>query len=178
MLKLLSSASLAAYSQMSAEPAPRFTGTGWVRGAPSAFLPVLPPKKFNDKDEISVEAYSGIADLFRTIDNLERVDHDDDEDGTPSGIGVQMSPEAKRIWTLWSDQNNELAAELGGFLGGFYTKLEAHVARLALILHILTHATDDPAVMISGRPWPMPSSWGEFFRGQMQLFLPMLISGA
>jgi hypothetical protein len=94
----------------------------------------------------------------------------------PVGIAIRLSTEADRTWGRWYDENNALARQIGGFLGGFYIKLEAHVARFALILHILKHAHDDVRVMIDNETMQDAIELGEYFRNQLRRFLPLLLS--
>jgi hypothetical protein len=148
---------------------------GWVERL-LPYVPMLPPKVFTYEDDISTEAYAGISSLFRAIDRLPFANEDDDT-GNPAGIGVHMSVEARKIWKRWSDENNALADQEQGFLGGFYTKLEAYVARFALILHILEHAYGDPRVMLSKETMEGAIELGEFFRDQIRLFVPLLNAG-
>jgi hypothetical protein len=140
------------------------------------FLPTLPAKEWRRDDDVSTEAYSGVADLFRAIDQLPPVDTSHDErSGESGGIAIHLSTEANTIWGQWYNENNALARSLGGFLGGFYIKLEAHVARFALILHVLKHAQADVRIMVDGETMRDAIELGEFFRGQIGLFQPLLV---
>jgi hypothetical protein len=140
-------------------------------------VPELGPKVWERRTDISVEAYGDIAELFRTLDRLPMMRDEELAAGESPNIAVRLHPDADVIWGDWYNQNNARARELGGFLGGFYIKLEAHVARFALILHVLTHP-DDPRPMISAETMRDAIELGEYFRGQLDLFMPLLMREA
>jgi putative DNA primase/helicase len=139
--------------------------------------PDVPVKTWKRNVEISKDAYREIMDAFRAIDALPRSDPLGGGDGATGGIEVRLSPEAEVKWGQWYDENNSSARSQGGFLGGFFTKLEAYVARFVLILHIMANP-NDPRPMISVDTMRDAIALGEYCRGQVQLFLPLLLSGA
>lgn len=137
------------------------------------FVPALTPKVWN-RNSVSDRASADIAALFRAIDALPRVK---DEEIGPPGMGIAMNREAEAVWAQWSDENNAKAAEISGIVGGFYTKLEAHVARFALVLHVLSNP-DNPGIMVNADEMRAAIELGEWFRSQMGVFVPMLGTGA
>jgi hypothetical protein len=154
-------------------------------------MPDIPVKTWRREDAVSTDAYARIADLFRAVDSLPPLDEGSERvGGIPLGIGIQLSREADAVWGRWYDQNNAAAAEVGGFLGGFYTKLEAHVARFALCLHIMAnppdlsigvmeaHRCNATQRMITRQTMNAAIELGEYCRGQIHTFLPLLLSGA
>ena len=68
---------------------------------------------------------------------------DKDELVVSRGNGVKLSTEAREAWVSWYRDNRGLKRKSSGLTAGFYAKLSAHVARFALILHVLAHP-DDP----------------------------------
>ena len=76
----------------------------------------------------------------------------------------------------WYRGNRELKRKSIGLTAGFYAKLSAHVARFALILHVLAHP-NDPRVMVSGSTMEDAIELGEFFRAQIGRFVAMLEGG-
>jgi hypothetical protein len=109
-------------------------------------------------------------EMFRAIDALPLMG-----DGEP--MAILLSPMAERVFSRWSDANSEEAVRLGGALRGFYVKLEAHVARFILILHV----ADDPARCSETVP---PETvhrairMGEFFRQEIHRLIPLLQIGS
>lgn len=59
---------------------------------------------------------------------------------------ISRSPEAASVWATWYNGNVDRCYHAPQLLRGFYLKLPAQVARLALVLHLLWHPTtpDDP----------------------------------
>lgn len=170
------------------------TGTGADNGFWDRILPV---NHLNgaitlwgeaEEDEASLDA---VMALVRDIDGLPL--RDDPLEQQPIQIG--LSPEALEVWKLWFDQNKILASKTPGRMGGMYRKLDVHVSRFALILHILKHPSEDDLrekgmmrVIVNGEASDEPPQYkpisaqtmrdairvGEFFRGHMPAFAEML----
>lgn len=133
-------------------------------------IPILPPKRWN-KQPLPSGVFGDIAELYRTLDRNLPMRGDGD------GTIVEMSRGAEAVYAQWMNENNEIAAEVGGILAGFYTKLEAHCARFALILHC-TKRPDDVRPMVSQDTMLDAVALAEWFRVQIQHFVPMLGTGA
>lgn len=129
------------------------------------YIPTLSAKTWNSKD-VSDSAYADVAHLYRQIDALPMPKDDDP-------IEVNLSTEARAAWGTWYDENSVLAIHADSILGGFYTKLEAHVARFALILHILANPTD-PRIMITEATMHAAIELGEWCRAHIHQFVPLL----
>ncbi len=100
------------------------------------------PSRWTD-DEISIEAREGVRRLYNELRNLymPRDDH-----GDPDPVRVVFSPDAKAIFVDVVDQHRE-EMETPGFparLKGPWSKLEAYLARLCLIL-AMARVVDDAA---------------------------------
>ncbi len=134
------------------------------------YVPLVSTKTWNRRSTSEREEWD-VFDLFRAIDTLPMINPDDE--AMHPGVAVAMSQEAEASWAGWYDENNALAAEVKGILGGFYSKLEAHVARFALVLHVLWHP-DDPRLMVGEETMRHAIVLGEWFRQQIDLFIPML----
>ncbi len=52
---------------------------------------------------------------------------------------VALSPEAKVLWSDWYDENAEATETAPGLMRGIRAKADVHLARLALVLHVLEH---------------------------------------
>ncbi len=131
------------------------------------YLPITPtvgPKLWND-NQIAPEVFIGIAALWRSVDSL------------PLGGSVEftLAPTALSLFARWSDHNSIEAHRLGGALRGFYVKLEAHVARFALILHI---AQQNGQIVVEEETIHQAIRLGEWFRGEIHRFIPMMGLGS
>jgi hypothetical protein len=137
-------------------------------------LPVVPdvePARWTDAAP-STEQYRDVLAVFRVLDQLGYPTARNGP-GPPCGHGVNLSPEARALWVSWHDENSELIAASEGLAAGFYSKLPAHVARLALILHALWQP-DDPRVMVPAERMQDAIELGEFFRVHIRRFLALL----
>jgi hypothetical protein len=67
-----------------------------------------------------------------------------DVDGKPASRVVKMTPKAARVWSAWCQAHyaEQEADDFPDSLEGPWGKLEAYAARLALILHLMTLASD------------------------------------
>lgn len=58
---------------------------------------------------------------------------------------VTLSDDAKAFWCEWYDANSMRTQSERGIMAGIHTKADVHLARLALVLHVLAH--DDPEAL-------------------------------
>lgn len=139
-------------------------------------LPVVPEVGVARWTEAAptTDQYRDVLDAFRTLDRLPYADRTGD--GLPTG-SVNLSAGAKTAFVQWFDENAALIANTDGLAAGFCSKLPAHVARLALILHALWHP-DDPRVMIEAARMADAIELGEFFRAHIGRFLALLKAAA
>ena len=52
---------------------------------------------------------------------------------------VSLSGDAKDLWRTWYDENAEATETAPGLMRGIRAKADVHLARLALVLHVLEH---------------------------------------
>jgi hypothetical protein len=138
-------------------------------------LPIVPdvsPMPWAE-ETISPARYTEVLAVFRALDALPGADLDAPSNAI--GIGVALSPEARRVYVEWFNENQILIVRANGIGAGFYSKLPAHVARLALILHALWNP-EDPRVMLSAERMLDAIELGEFFRAHISRFLALLQS--
>ena len=137
------------------------------------YLPVVPrvgPKKWNT-NSISTDAYANVARLFRDVDRLPFVG----EDGEP--LALTLGEEATAVFAEWSDRNSLEAWRLGGAVRGFYVKLEAHVARFVLILHVAENPSLASTV-VGAETVHRAIRIGEFFRAHIHRFIRLMGLGS
>ena len=108
--------------------------------------PETTPSRWSD-DEISDGAIGGLKWLH---DKLRKLEPGEDESGDPEPVTVRLSPEAKPVLVqLFNSHREEMDAP--GFparLRGPWAKLEAYLARLALIVAMCRVATHDAPELI------------------------------
>jgi hypothetical protein len=143
-------------------------------GFAERLLPIVPDTKPMPwtEETVSPGRFADVLAVYRALDALPLADLDSGE-GNTVGIGVALSPEARRLYVAWFDENQALVARTQGMAAGFYSKLAAHVARFALILHALWNPTD-PRVMVSAARMEDAIELGEFFRAHINRFLALL----
>ncbi len=137
-------------------------------------LPTVPevgPARWTD-DAPSTEQYRDVLAVFEALDTLEYPRTDADP-GLAGGHGVNLSNEARAVFVSWVNENADLVGAAEGLAEGFYSKLPAHVARFALILHALWHP-DDPRRMVEVERMRDAIELGEFFRAHIGRFLALL----
>ncbi|MGC4192860.1 MAG: DUF3987 domain-containing protein [Thermomicrobiales bacterium] len=78
-------------------------------------------------------------------------------------LHIQRSPEAASIWGAWYNGNVDRCYDAPQILRGFYLKLPAQVARLALILHLLWNPRS-PGQPLSASTMQRAVDLGEFIR--------------
>jgi hypothetical protein len=67
-----------------------------------------------------------------------------DVDGNPCPVIVKLSPDAKAIWATFYNRHAQEQVDLQGELSAAWSKLEEYAARLALVIHFVRWAADDP----------------------------------
>jgi hypothetical protein len=141
-------------------------------------LPLVPSTKPMPwtEETISTERYTEVLAVFQALDRLAPADLASGG-GTAVGIGVELSTEAKRLYVAWFNENAGLVENAEGLAAGFYSKLPAHVARFALILHALWNP-NDPRVMVSAERMEDAIELGEFHRAHIGRFLVLLKAAA
>ncbi len=85
------------------------------------------------------------AKLRRLFDRLYELQQAVGEDGDTRPALVQMSPEARTAWIAYYDDHAIEQADLTGDMAAAWSKLEEYAARLALVVHFVRWAADDPS---------------------------------
>ncbi len=112
-------------------------------GLAARFLLAYPPPRacrWNPAD-IPVEVED---EYSRIVERLYELQMGTDVTGDETPVIVRMSPEAHESWVAFYNSHNAERAELTGDLKAAWAKLEAYVARLALVVHFVRWAADDP----------------------------------
>jgi hypothetical protein len=82
-----------------------------------------------------------------------------------------LSPEAGREWVAWYDENQRLTGRATGLAAGRGAKAPVHGGRIALVLHLLTHATEREK-RLSGSAMRDAIAVVEYFRAHLARVLP------
>jgi putative DNA primase/helicase len=81
------------------------------------------------------------------------------------GPPVRMSSEAKILWISWYDEHRDRMALSRGILQTMQAKMPVHLARLALVLHCLTHPSSPSSVEISHQTMQDAIDLTAYFQG-------------
>lgn len=100
------------------------------------------PKKWTEAD-IDPRTEAAIESIF---DRLYDLQPDTDDEGEPQPRIVTLTPEGKAAWVRFVNEHGVEHAELTGELSAAWSKLEGYAARLALVLHFIRWAANDPTL--------------------------------
>jgi len=94
--------------------------------------PPRTPKRWTESD-IDSKAQEEISRLFERLYELDMTAGEDEGSFRPAVVG--LSADAKLEWVAFYNHHAEEQARLAGDLAAAWSKLEAYVARLALVIH-------------------------------------------
>lgn len=129
--------------------------------------PEAEPAFWTDDD---VPAYL-TAEIERVFEEIDRIPPMDKAPDT-----IHLGPDARAVWSAWYDSNTETTRSLSGLARGFASKWPVHTARLALVLHVLSAAsegTDHRRVLTRDR-LEDAIELSEWFRAHLDRVLPLL----
>ena len=112
-------------------------------GLAARLLFSMPPRIVKRWTEMDVKQEDEAA-LGQIIGNLFSLKMNTDGSGEPCPIDVPLSTEAKTRWIEFYNQHAKEQAELSSDLAAAWSKLEGYAARLALTVHFIRWAGDDP----------------------------------
>jgi len=112
-------------------------------------------------------AVEPVVDWLRPLRRVE------DAAGSPHGLIVARTAEARAAWNAWQVENVDHTAVASLTLGGFYRKLPSHLARLALILHALWNPAD-PTVPLTGETMTRAIDLLDYYRVHIHRALPLI----
>lgn len=115
---------------------------GFVHRFLFAYPKPLPITGYSD-EEVSRETLDALGNIFTRLWMLKP---EDDADGTTHPVCIHLSRAAKRIWVRWNaehaDEQNK--PSFPAVLSGPWQKMVSYAARLALIVHSLRWAAQEP----------------------------------
>ncbi len=122
-----------------------FTLENRANGLAPRLLLAYPPIKLKRWTE--VEILQSIEDQLTLIfDRLYGLRPNETNDGDPMPVLVPMTPEGKAAWVRFYNAHAREQSELTGDLAAAWSKLEGYAARLALVVHFVRWAADDPTL--------------------------------
>ena len=87
------------------------------------------------------EAEAGVGQIVESLYQLQAATV---TNGEPQPVVLELTPEAKSTWKRFYNAHVTARRELTGELAAAWPKLAEYAARLALVLHCVRQAADDP----------------------------------
>jgi Protein of unknown function (DUF3987) len=114
-------------------------------GLAARLLIVWPPRRAKrwTEDDIDEAVEARMMQLVERLYSLEMMT---DEHGEPVPMTINLTPDAKRLFVTYFDDHNAEQLELDGDLGAAWSKLEEVAARIALVIHYVREASDEPGL--------------------------------
>ncbi|MEX2169674.1 MAG: YfjI family protein [Pirellulales bacterium] len=114
-------------------------------GLAARLLLAYPPRIVKRWTEAGIDpaVEKRIENLIERLYELQPTYGDDDE---PRSVVIEMDAAARALWIEFYDSHNAEAVDLEGDLSAAWSKLEAYAARLALVVHFVRWAANDPAL--------------------------------
>jgi len=114
-------------------------------GLAARLLLTCPPRKPKSWTEADIhpECETMIARLF---DHLFELQPTMGDEGEYEPVVIGLTPEAKAAWKAYYNSHAQEQVDLGGDLSAAWSKLEEYAARLALVIHFIRWAANDPTL--------------------------------
>lgn len=114
-------------------------------GLAARFLLSCPPRTAKRWTEADIDPMAE-ARIARLVDRLYELQPTTGDDGNPRAVVVGMTPEAKAAWKAYYNTHAQEQTDLFGELSAAWSKLEEYAVRLALVVHLVRWAADDPTL--------------------------------
>ncbi len=112
-------------------------------GLAARLLLTCPPRKAKQWTEADIDP-GAEAELVRLFDQLYELAGTVSDDGDARPVLVRLSSDAKTAWKAYYNAHNVEQADLTGDMAAAWSKLEEYAARLALVIHFVRWAANDP----------------------------------
>lgn len=112
-------------------------------GLAARLLLTCPPRKAKHWTEADIDPEAE-AELVRLFDQLYELAGSIGDDGDARPVLVRLSSDAKAAWKAYYNAHNVEQADLTGDMAAAWSKLEEYAARLALVIHFIRWAANDP----------------------------------
>jgi hypothetical protein len=114
-------------------------------GLAARLLLSWPPRKAKRWTEADIDPKAE-AELARLVDRLFELQGTVGEEGEPRPVLVRLAPDAKLAWIAYYNTHADEQVDLTGDLSAAWSKLEEYAARLALVIHFVRWAANDPTL--------------------------------
>src|SRR5262249_12210177 len=114
-------------------------------GLAARLLLTCPPRKAKRWTEADIDP-GAEAELVRLVDRLYKLQSSASDDIEPQPVIVRLNGDAKAAWRTYYDAHAIEQSELTGDVAAAWSKLEEYAARLALVVHFIRWAADDPTL--------------------------------
>jgi len=117
-------------------------------GLLARLLLAMPPRRTKRWTEAEISPLSEAA-VLAIFERLRELQFTYGENGELRPVVVSLTPAAKEAWVEFYNAHAEEHADLSGDLSAAWSKLEGYAARLALVVHFIRWAADDPTLASS-----------------------------
>lgn len=114
-------------------------------GLAARLLLTCPPRKAKRWTEADIDP-AAEAEIARLVDRLYELQPTESDEGELRPVVVGLTPEAKAVWKVYYNEHAQEQADLSGELSAAWSKLEEYAARLALVIHFVRWAANDPTL--------------------------------
>jgi hypothetical protein len=114
-------------------------------GLAARLLLTWPPRKAKRWTEADIDPKAE-AEFARLVDRLFELQPTVGAEGEAVPVLVRLDPDAKAAWTAYYNAHADEQADLTGDLSAAWSKLEEYAARLALVIHFVRWAANDPTL--------------------------------
>ena len=149
-------------------------------GMAARLLLAYPPRKPKrwTKADVDAKAEAAVAAVF---ERLYALTPDTDDNGDERPRLVTLTDDAERAWESFYNDHNLEQAELSGDLAAAWSKLEGYAARIALVIHLVRCAANDPTLRDPARVDAASIAAGvvlvRWFANEVQRIYAMLSEG-
>jgi hypothetical protein len=119
-------------------------------GLAARLLLTCPPRKAKRWTDADVDPKAE-AELARLVDRLYELQATVNDDGESRPVLVRLTDDAKDAWKAYFNAHANEQVELSGDMAAAWSKLEEYAARLALVLHFIRWAANDPTLTDADR---------------------------
>lgn len=119
-------------------------------GLAARLLMAMPPRKPKQwtENDVSDETCERMQFLF---DDLVSLGMGTDENGKPCPIDLKFDSKAHDLWTRFYNEHALEQVKLNDDVAAVWSKLEGYAARLALLMHLIRYAANDPKLVDSDK---------------------------
>jgi len=114
-------------------------------GLLARLLLAMPPRRAKRWSEAEISPLTEAA-VLAIFERLHELDFVLDADGDAHPVTLPLAPAGKAAWIKFYNEHGQEQANLTGDLSAAWSKLEGYAARLALVLHCVRWAAEDPTL--------------------------------